>query len=81
VVGAYRLGAGSKEWLQLVTTATIADLQTTPGDNDYGVQSIVPAPADGNIVYMVFGDGYRYRSENIGDTQVRTSRRGEKSDC
>ena len=53
VGGAYRLETGSNEWIQLVTTETIPGMGTTPGYNDYGVQSIASAPSDENIVYMV----------------------------
>lgn len=73
VGGAYRLESGSKEWIQLVTTESIPGLRTTSGYNDYGVQSIVSAPGEKNVVYMVFGDGFCYRSENMGDTWTQTA--------
>jgi len=48
-------------------------MQTTPGYNDYGVQSIVSAPTDENVVYMVFGDGHCYRSDTKGDLWTKTT--------
>lgn len=79
VSGAYRWDAGTADWKQIVTTASMPAGVLSYG-NHGGVDSLVSAPADPQIAYMAFaakpyggGEGQIYRSDNRGDTWIATS--------
>lgn len=78
VAGAYRWEPRSASWKQLVTAASLPAEYVGYGKYA-GVDSLVGAPSDPNVAYMVFGSqpydlaqGQVFRSADRGDTWTAT---------